>query len=309
MKIRYVIGFIVLYSIFIEIAYAQTNVWRKNRKEYLFGFGATNFLGELGGADQIGTNGLKDFDWPSVRPDFMIGYRYRLSRQSALKTNLYYVRLAGNDKWTKEPFRNNRNINFRSPVFELSTQFEYSVVRERPGHIYNLKGVRGWRYIQINTYFFAGIGVMYFNPRGKYEGDWYSLRPLSTEGQGLIETRKEYSPVQLVIPFGVGFKYAINKDLSVGIEYGIRKTFTDYIDDVSKTYFDPVYLGGEKGPMAPLLANPTNYSLPLELGNPLKATAPGQQRGDPTDLDSYMLAVISFYYKITSGRFTLPKFR
>ena len=150
---------------------------------------------------------------------------------------------------------------------------------------------------------------MYFNPRGKYEGDWYSLRPLSTEGQGLIETRKEYSLVQLVIPFGVGFKYAINKDLSVGIEYGIRKTFTDYIDDVSKTYFDPVYLGGEKGPMAPLLANPTNYSLPLELGNPLKVTAPGQQRGDPTDLDSYMLAVISFYYKISSGRFTLPKFR
>ena len=217
--------------------------------------------------------------------------------------NLVYAYLYGNDKLTLEPFRNNRNCNFRTPLIELSTHYEYVIGRERPGHIYNLKGIRGWRYIQVQTYFFIGVGVMYFNPKGEWNGKWYRLRPLCTEGEGLVPTRRKYSPVQLVIPFGMGFKYALSTDWSVGIEYGIRKTFTDYIDDVSKTYVDPVYLETQKGPIAAYFSNPTNHSLPDNV------TAAGQQRGDPTDKDSYMLAVISFYYKIPKGRFTLPKFR
>ncbi|MFH0866538.1 MAG: hypothetical protein V1904_10090, partial [Bacteroidota bacterium] len=63
------------------------------------------------------------------------------------------------------------------------------------------------------------------------------------------------------------------------------------------------------GEMAAYFSNPTNYSLPPECGNAANVTAPGQQRGDPRDKDSYMLAVISFYYKIPKGKFTLPKFR
>ena len=66
----------------------------KKKKEFYFGAGATNFLGELGGANQIGTNGLRDFDVQSVRPDFAIGYRYRTTKETAIKANLIYALLA-----------------------------------------------------------------------------------------------------------------------------------------------------------------------------------------------------------------------
>lgn len=293
--------FILLYS---DFSTAQSTLWRRKRKEFFFGSGATNFLGDLGGANQIGTNGIRDFDVKSIRPDFIMGYRYRTTKETAIKANFVYAFVGGNDQLTEEMFRNNRNCNFRSPVIELSTQFEYIVGRERPGHIYNLKGIRGWRYIQVQTYFFAGIGGIYMNPKAKLDGKWYALRPLSTEGQGLVPTRKKYSNFQVVIPFGMGFKYALNKDWSVCVEYGIRKTFTDYLDDVSKTYFDPNALLSEKGPMAVHFANPSENSI----GN-WNVTAAGQQRGDPRDKDSYMFAFISFYYKIPKGAFTLPKYR
>jgi hypothetical protein len=281
---------------------AQT-MWKHYRKEFFFGGGATNFLGDLGGANQVGTYGIKDFNWPAVRPDFIVGYRYRTTRQTALKTNLIYARLAGDDKFTQEPFRENRNCNFRTPCAELSEQFEYCIVRERTHHIYNLKGVRGWKYIQMTTYFFGGAGLMYFNPKGEWNGKWYPLRPLSTEGEGLVATRKKYSLVQFVIPFGMGFKFALSDKWSVGIEYGIRKTFTDYVDDVSKSYFSSSLLLQEKGPTAVHFANPTTNTLGAYV------TRPGEERGDPTHKDSYMLAIISFYYKIPRGAFTLPKYR
>jgi hypothetical protein len=303
MKKRYLVLILLFVVMFQDYCEAQTTLWRRRRREFLFGAGATNFLGELGGANQIGTNGLKDFDFPAIRPDFQIGYRYRTSKETAIKGSLIYARLFGNDKFTKETFRNNRNINFRSPLIELSTQFEYTIIRERPGHIYNLKGIRGWRYIQVTSYLFGGFGVVYFNPKGQYQDKWYALRPLCTEGEGFVPTRHKYSLVQVVIPVGIGFKYALSQDWSVGIEYGLRKTFTDYLDDASKTYFDPNTLMQEKGPVAVALANPTLNDLSPNV------TAAGQQRGDLKDKDSYMFAFISFYYKIPRGRFTLPKFR
>lgn len=86
------------------------------------------------------------------------------------------------------------------------------------------------------------------------------------------------------------------------MEYGIRKTFTDYMDDVSKTYFSPKALKEEKGDIAVHFANPSDPSAVWQ-------TRPGLQRGDPRDKDSYMFAFISFYYKIPRGLFALPKYR
>jgi len=303
MKKRHLILAIFFVALLQDFCNAQTTFWRRNRKEFLFGFGATNFLGDLGGANQVGTNGLRDFDFPAIRAAFEIGYRYRLSKESSVTGRLIYARLAGDDKYTEEPFRNNRNCNFKSPVVEFSGQYEYDIIREHPGHIYNLRGIQGLRELQITSYVFAGLGVIYFNPKGKYNDKWYRLRPMCTEGEGMVPTRRKYALVQVVIPVGLGFKYALSKDWSVGIEYGMRKTFTDYIDDVSKTYFDPVYLAAQKGALAAHFSNPTNGSLPSYV------TAAGQQRGDMRDKDAYMFAFISFYYKIKRGQFTIPKFR
>ncbi|NTW32750.1 MAG: hypothetical protein HGB12_09020, partial [Bacteroidetes bacterium] len=70
MKKRYVLFIFIAILSFQEFSFAQSSLWRFKRKEVLFGTGATNFFGDLGGANQIGTNGIRDFDFKAIRPAF-----------------------------------------------------------------------------------------------------------------------------------------------------------------------------------------------------------------------------------------------
>ena len=298
MKINYLILFLLTF-LFVDTVSAQQ--WRRERKEYVFGLGVSNFLGDLGGANQYGTNGFKDLEFSATRPNGSFGYRYRTGKQHCVKGMLHIAYLSGDDKKTEELYRRNRNLNFRTPIVELNGQFEWMLTRQREGHRYNLRGVQGWRNINIESYVFVGLGVMWFNPQGNYNGTWINLKPLCTEGQGLVYTRKPYHMVQPVIPLGFGFKYAISREWSIGLEYGIRKTWCDYLDDCSATYFDNDIIRAEKGDIAAYMADPN-------LGEVPNQTAPNMQRGDPTDKDCYMFAELTFYYKIVGGGFSKPKF-
>jgi len=307
-RMRIITGVLFIILLLSSELIAQQQFWKRSRAEYVFGLGATNFLGELGGADQIGTNGLRDLEFSATRPLFNIGYLYKLTQNGAMQLDLYYGKLSGNDNLTKEPFRNNRNLHFRSPIVEFSTKFHLSFTHEKKGHVYKLKGVKGWRNVQITPYMFGGIGVIWFNPRAQGpDGRWHSLQPLGTEGQGLYPSRKKYSRIQPVIPLGIGVKWMVDRNWLVGIEYGVRKTFTDYLDDVSTTYPNREYLQANNGPMAAYFSNP---ALEQPGNNPFNPTAANQQRGDPTDKDAYMFAVISLRYRVryTQRFLGMPRF-
>ena len=299
---KYLLLLIVFIFVYSEATQAQ--MWRRDRKEFTFSLGATNFLGDLGGSEKIGSEpfSMRDLNWPATRPVAQVGYRYRTTKESCVKGNLFFGYLRGDDSFSDNLIRYNRNINFRSPVVELSAQYEYLTSRQREGHRYKLKGVRGWRHINVESYVFVGAGLALVIPQGQYlDGRWYNLRPLCTEGQGMVETRKKYSNLQFVIPVGVGFKYAISREWSMGLEYGIRKTFTDYIDDTSTTYFDNDAIREDKGEIAAYFADPSHGLFPTQ-------TYAGEQRGDPTDKDSYMFCTLTFYYKIPRGMIAVPKF-
>ncbi|MGQ9846683.1 MAG: DUF6089 family protein [Bacteroidales bacterium] len=272
------------------------------RYEIFYGLGAANFLGELGGANREGTNFVRDLEISMTRPVFSLGFRYRIKETISTKTMLSYGWLRGDDKLTLEKFRHYRNLAFRSPIVEFSNQFEYSIIREKQGHRYNLRRVRGLKGFKTNTYFFVGFGVIYFNPKNKYNGKWYALQPLGTEGQGLVPTRKKYSRISMCIPYGIGFKYGLNRRLNIGLEFGARKTFSDYLDDVSTTYFDNQMIREARGDVAAYLADPSDGTHP-------NWTAAYQQRGDAKDKDSYMFLIINLTYKLYTTRSGLPKLR
>jgi len=63
--------------------------WKRQRVEYSFGLGASNFLGDLGGRNQIGTNGLMDFEYKATRYAVNLGYRYQFGRDWYVKGNLF----------------------------------------------------------------------------------------------------------------------------------------------------------------------------------------------------------------------------
>ncbi len=299
---RFLIIALAIFTLSIEVANAQRAArWRRMRYEVIYGIGGTNFLGELGGANQQGTNFVRDLEVTQTRPTLTVGMRYKIFQDFALKSALYFGYVHGNDNTTTETFRQNRNLNFRSPIAEFGMQLEYSIFRERIGHRYNLRRVRGIKGFAVNTYFFIGFSGFWFNPQGQLNGKWYNLQPLGTEGQGLIPTRKKYSRIQPAIPYGIGFKYAVSRKWSMGLEFGVRKTFTDYIDDVSTTYFDKDLIREHYGDIAAELSDPSSGEYP-------SWTVSGTQRGDAKDKDAYMYMTINFVYKLKQNRRGLPKF-
>ena len=41
------------------------------------------------------------------------------------------------------------------------------------------------------------------------------------------------TPIQPCLPFGIGYKYRLSKNLNLAAEFVARKTFTDYLDGAS----------------------------------------------------------------------------
>ena len=284
---------------------------KKPRPEFILGIGACNFLGELGGANQIGTFFVRDLEFKATRPSAQVGIRYKFSKRVAVRGGIYYQLLSGSDKLTKEPYRNNRNLSFRSNVFELSGQFEFFFTKEQQGHRYQIKNAKGMKNYNFQAYGFVGAGVMYYNPQAKYKGEWVNLQPLGTEGQGLEGGPKKYSRVGFVIPYGIGIKDAINKEWSIGLEIGMRKTFTDYMDDVSGVYYDNDKLRAARGDMAADLADPSLHNYPESLGGDATGanqTSAGEVRGHSNHKDAYMFLNITASYKIPAKRRTRSKF-
>jgi hypothetical protein len=277
--------------------FMRPNEWKKYKREVFVTTGASNFLGDLGGGNQEGTNfGPSDLDWDQTRVALGFGARYKLSRFINVAGKFSYLSVRGNDAATEDIYRKNRNLNFRSSIFELSGRMEigYQSTR-RGGNRYGIRKNYGKsKNFTHNIFAFAGLGGFYFNPKGvDASGKIHKLRPLHTEGQGLPGGPKQYSNFNISIPMGFYYKLTINKVWSVGLEFCHRKTFTDYIDDVSTVYYDPAALTQAYGPLSAAMADPSLGLIP-GASSPAADGTPAQ-RGD-ADKDSFMSLELSVSY-------------
>ena len=235
--------------------------------------GASYYLGDLNPGKHFGNSS----------PALGFIYRYNLTSRWALKANAIYGTLVGDDASSVGADKQ-RNLSFKSHIFDVSGQLELNFFPYYTGS----------KKQNFSPYIFTGFSIFTFKPKAEYNGEWYDLRPLGTEGQGTnaYPGRNLYPLTQFAIPFGIGFKISLNKIVSIGAEWSMRKTFTDYIDDVSTNYVDPVKLSIEKGPIAGELSN---RSIDLPGTTPLE---PGMQRGNPKTKDWYSFAMITFTAKI-----------
>lgn len=216
----------------------------------------------------------KNLEVSSYAPAFGAFGRYNFNGHFAGKVHFYKGLLKGSDynaQITKG--ERERNLSFESDVYELGAQFEYNFLNFKVSikdHI-------------TTPYIFAGVSGIYFNPQAEINGLWYDLQPLSTEGQGLEgSSAQPYSRVALAIPWGLGVKFNINHLTNIGLEFGIRKTFTDYLDDVSTTYPDLDLLANEIGDVAAALS----YRMP-EYDPDAPFDPQGTSRGNSSDKDWY----------------------
>lgn len=236
----------------------------------------------LGGANYVGdlAGGVRQTEWNRA---YGMSFRYHLSRHLVWKTGLMNAQITGHDaNWKKIDPRNQRNLSFRTDIIELTTQAEISLFK------YDVLDGK------VSTPFvFLGLGGMYFNPQAEYKGGWYDLQPLGTEGQGRAGGGKKYGRVSMVIPMGFGFRFSLGKRMNLGFEFGFRKTFTDFLDDVSGNYPDIEALLRDN-PLAARLSYRTPELNREPLGNP-----PSPTRGDPTKKDHYFIGGLTLTFNLT----------
>jgi len=256
----------------------------------------------LGGSNYMGE--LSDGYFSDIHFAGGLVGRYNLNDFFSLKGNAFYGRISGADSTTDRPHSQERNLSFQSEIFEFGASLEWNWFRFDPVTS-NKKG--------FTPFMFAGLAVYKFNPKAYYEPEnkWVELQPLGTEGQGTtqFQDRKKYNLTALSIPFGGGIKARISPRWTFTVEYGLRYTFNDYIDDVSLTYIEPNILratyGGDE-PSAQLADRSSAEVQANRYYDPLTFTGP--ERGNPKTNDWYAYGGITLTYTIAGNRVQCYKF-
>jgi hypothetical protein len=230
---------------------------------------------------------LVDKIFPKKETNGAIGitFNYELRDQIMLRGGFTYSVVGGADRYGHDPELIARNLSFETSIFEFSAIGEY--------YFFNLYDRR------YSPYLFAGLAVYHFNPYSYYNGNKVYLKPLSTEGEGLpgYPERKPYALTQPAIPLGAGIKFAVNDKLRVGLELGIRKLFTDYLDDVSTVYADPNDLLAAKGQLSVDLSYRGDELTGGNPSYPPKAFTRGGQKYK----DIYYFSGLHLTYRLGSG--------
>jgi hypothetical protein len=300
--------------------------------------GIMNYFGDLNPLAQYVTTDIR-----GTRPSIGINVQRKFSPRLIARVGLSWGRLSGDDFRAADPnderhrYRYIRNAHFRNDIYELSFGITYDLFPSRFTY---------YRRANWTPYVTAGIAVFYHNPMAKTPVDlgnqWTYLRPLSTEGQGIVRSQnspypggpaagtsygKPYSLIQPAVPVGVGVRFKLNDRWDLSAEICYRILFTDFIDDVSGNYANPSDLPGGANGLSAKMANrtneliaarngadraPTRQALLQQLGYTNDRFAgfgnDGDKRGEPNNPDVYIFTGFHLTRIIGVG-LRCPKFR
>ncbi len=266
---RLTLFLILLASFASEMASAQSFYAIRRERTIIgsFGTGASSYFGDLKEEN-------RSLD---TKPTINIGLQYFVTSRVSLRAEITWFQLKGDDSQSEDSDRLRRNLSFSANNFELSATGAISLFPN---------GLRFYQRAVFNTYAFAGIGLLYSNPKAELDGKTYALQPLETEGIS-------YSRYQPVIPFGLGARVMLGPFFNLAFEGSFRKTFTDYLDDVSTVHPDK---SGWTDPIRVALSDraPEAGFSPYE---------PGSKRGGADVNDSYLLLTLKLEYYIPDGVF------
>jgi hypothetical protein len=165
--------------------------------------------------------------YKTLKPGIQIFLNKIMTPMFSLRTNLSIGKLKGDDsKYEVPEYRQQRNFNFKTPVFEISELVVVDVLKN------NLTRQSSG----LSPYVFAGVGLSFL----KITRDWsrFNAEYFSSEAntiQGLADDAQHSLPKTIpVLPLGIGIRYSLSKRISVNAETSYRLTFTDYLDGFSQ---------------------------------------------------------------------------
>jgi hypothetical protein len=218
-----------------------------------------------------------------VKPALTAAAGFYLFHRASIGVHYYHGKLLGNDAYAEGSGYQQRNLNFQTWINEFSLLAEISLFPYRSKKI-------------INPFIAGGIGIFTFNPKGERDGELTELQPLGTEGQ-YIEGEgypAPYKLTQAVAPVAIGFYVRMNAALRLRFEISNHFTFTDYLDDTSKSYPDSSALAATpNGPLAVLFSSRRKDG---------KFPPAGQNRGNNLANDSYTTIALTLVYNPWIGR-------
>jgi hypothetical protein len=171
--------------------------------EFGIGVGAGHYFGDLNTRSKLNR----------AKVAASIFFRKNLGNYIAVRVGASFAQLGYSDKYnTHNQYMFTRNLSFNTKVWELTLQGDFNFFRFMPGDpLYS-----------FTPYITLGAGVFSYDPYAYLKDRKVMLRPLGTEGQG----SNPYSSMGICIPFGGGFKYALNSRFNIGIEILHRFTNT-----------------------------------------------------------------------------------
>ena len=197
---------------------------------------------------------------------------YNFNEYWSYRPTLSYLKISGADSNFND--HELRNLSFRNNIYEFSNALEFNF------HPFSNHDIHR----KATFYATAGVSIFMHKPEAFLNGEWYDLSSLATENQ-------DYSLIQFAIPLGGGIKYALTDNLILGFETAWRKTFTDYLDDVSGVYSDVENADGSINKLVDRSWELTSDGRPL-------ANA-GDTRGN-ADLDDWFIqSVFKISYRFT----------
>jgi len=223
------------------------------------------------------------FKFSHSKPTVAFNIRQSFNRWLSLKGGVAIGSIEAADRYNRD-YLKKRNLSFYTSIKEASLSLETSLL--------DLSTT------SFTPYVYGSVSLFHFNPWAyDNSGKKTFLQPLSTEGQGLSQfpKQKSYRLTQINVGFGVGARYAINENMNIGVEFSQRKTFTDYLDDVSSIYVDKNVLMQAKGPKAVEMAY-RGDELPGGAAYPNH----GEQRGTPSEMDWYYFFGINIEMKFST---------
>src|SRR6056297_2731688 len=302
--------FVVLFISLAKSADGQVYKWRKLRYELIAGGGISNFMSDVGEAEN---SGLSKYFWTNVntwRPVGVIGLRMAFSDRHKAKAVLTTGFLYANDAYGAWP---ENQYEVRTSITEVSAQYEfYLITEQKKRNIYNFLGAsQRFKNFVLPTYLFIGVGGLYYNPKTLFDGEWVALQPYQTEvrpdGEGT------YSRYAFTVPVGLGIKFKLTKYVSANIEAGWRLPFTDYIDDLGAGDYPDLETIVDQGDYtrAALSWRGHGYDrMSDDLIDKLETDVPsGSRRGSGEWYDQYQFVTVTLNFKLQTGRKGQPRLR
>lgn len=258
------------FVLFIAFILSTCVVLAQRGPELGAGIGIANYFGDLN----------PNFDFTHPGPAGYILARFNFNTRVCIAGSLNYGLVRYKDSYSENAFQKERNLSFRSNIFDLSLVGEFNF----------LPYVHGSKDNFFTPYLMAGFSAFHYNPKAELDGKSYALQPLGTEGQ---EKGEEYRLWKGAFTFGMGFKYSLNDYWGLSFEISARKAFTDYLDDVSGTYADKEIIRSDRGEVAAALSDRSTTP-----NNPFGIGIPGRQRGNSRDKDTYTFITfgVSYYF-------------